>query len=287
MTRTNLIDRRSFLLGLVPGVCQVVFGDAPRSLGFGKPILTLAHCADPQLGFCRVDGADRPESGAYEEDLQRVEREIEIINKMDVDAAIFCGDMTHVADDVTKDWPRLLKLFKKPVIVAPGNHDVGNAVDQAKVALFRSVFGADYKSVAVKGWKIIVTNAQYSHTPGDEQRAHDAWLEQELQAGKSLRAPMIVVNHIPPFADSLAEADSYNNMPVSGRTDYLDEMVDSGVRFHLSGHLHRTLKRTYGGMPVLNPEVTCRSFDSRPLGFRLLKIYSERGLYTWEFVSVV
>lgn len=279
------LDRRSFLAGLGPGVCQIVFGDFPGG-AFGRPLLTLAHCADPQLGFCRVDGADRPLPGAYEEDLARVEREIDIINKLNVDVALFCGDMVHEASDMTKDWPRLLKRFKVPVVVAPGNHDVGNEVDSEKLALFKSVFGADYRSVTVNGWKIIATNAQYAHTPGIEQVAHDAWLDQELMDGKSSRMPMIVMNHIPPFADSLLESDSYNNLPSAGRIDYLEKMVSAGVRFHLSGHLHRTLKREYGRMPILNPEVTCRSFDSRPLGFRILKIYSEGGVYTWEYVSV-
>lgn len=279
------LDRRSFLMGLGPGVCQIVFGDFQGHV-FGKPLLTLAHCTDPQLGFCRVDGADKPLPGAYEEDLARVEREIDIINKMDVDAALFCGDMVHVASDMTKDWPRLLMLFKVPVIVAPGNHDIGNEVDSDKLALFKSVFGADYRSVTINGWKIISTNAQYSHTPGDGQVAHDAWLDQELRDGNASHMPMIVMNHIPPFADSLLEADSYNNLPLAGRIDYLDKMMVAGVRFHLSGHLHRTLKREYGRMPILNPEVTCRSFDRRPLGFRILKIYSKSGFYTWEYVSV-
>ena len=120
--------------------------------------LRIAHLTDPQFGFGRwpKDPAQR-----YAADLARMECEIEAVNAIKPDFAIITGDMVHVAADMAKDWPRLLRKFKVPVAVAPGNHDMGNSITRENLDRFISVFGSDRKALDVKGWRIIVGNTQW------------------------------------------------------------------------------------------------------------------------------
>ena len=274
------VSRRSFIVGLGAGLCCLGTGAAPV---LGEPVLTVVHCGDPQLGF----GRERP--NPYAADLARFEQTILRINELKPDAVAICGDMVNLWQEQKKDWPRLLPKIKAPVFAAPGNHDMGgDPIKPKALKLFNDVYGTDRRSQVVKGWKFIVANTQYVFpcNKGEAQREHDAWLKAELAAGKAAGQPMILVTHVPPYANKLNEKDGYFNYPNATRIATLDAYVASGLRFHLAGHLHKTAQRTYKGLPILNAETTCNNFDKRPFGFRLLKIYADRR-YTWEFIPLV
>ncbi|MBP5622823.1 MAG: metallophosphoesterase, partial [Thermoguttaceae bacterium] len=116
---SNKITRRSFLTTLgafgaaasLDSVDWLFADDAPLmpkktdSLA-NKPVLTIAHCCDPQFGFGLVK---TEEKDAYAHDLDRFERELDLINASKPDVVFFAGDMCHDKNDLKKDWPRLLK----------------------------------------------------------------------------------------------------------------------------------------------------------------------------------
>ncbi len=273
------VNRRSFIVGLGAGLCCLGTGAAPI---LGEPVLTVVHCGDPQLGF----GQERPDP--YVADLARFEKVIARIDAIKPDAVAICGDMVNVWQQQLQDWPRLVKKIKQPLFVAPGNHDMGgDPIKPMALDLFNEAYGADHRSQVVKGWKFIVANTQYVFkcNKGPAQREHDAWLKAELASGKAAGQPMILVTHVPPYAQKLEERDGYYNYPKATRVATLDQYVSCGLRFHLAGHLHRTAQRTYKGLPILNAETTCNNFDKRPFGFRLLKVYADNR-YTWEFVAI-
>ena len=119
-----------------------------------KPVLTVAHCCDPQFGF----GESKD---SYAADLGKLEKELELVNAANPDVVFFAGDMCHDHNDLKKDWPTLLKGINAPVLTAVGNHDVPDPVKRADVDLFCEVFGAEYASLDINGWKLIVVNSQY------------------------------------------------------------------------------------------------------------------------------
>ena len=61
--------------------------------------------------------------------------------------------------------------------------------------------------------------------------------------------------------------------------------IAAGAKFYLAGHTHSMLARAHKGIVLLNAETTCRNFDSRPFGFRLLTIRPD-FTYTWDFHAV-
>ncbi|MDO5309818.1 MAG: metallophosphoesterase [Planctomycetia bacterium] len=247
-----------------------------------EPVLTIAHCCDPQLGFNKT----RDEK-VYQLHLARLKREIELVNESKPDVVFFAGDMAHFADEMKRDYPELLKKIETPMLVAVGNHDVPDPLTAKGVVQFTDVFGVEYNSLVVKGWKIIVFNSQYIR-PTQEQELYDQqveWFKRELEDAHAKNLKTILGSHVPPFVKSLDEKDEYFNFPSKFRQDFLDYSVSQGATFYLAGHTHTTLERAYRGMPILNAETTSVNFDQRPHGFRLLKIDANLN-YEWNFIGL-
>ena len=246
-------------------------------------VIRIAHCGDPQLGFCEPRGTEE----AYQADLARCERLIEKLNGMDIDLVYLAGDAVHRNTDLERDWPRLLTLFHKPVVMAPGNHDMGQTLTPENLNRFLRVFGSDRASFKIGKWRFICGNSQYwLPTAALPQKAeYEAWFDAELAAAKANGEPVIFASHISPFIYHAGEEDSYENAPLVLRPTLLDKLLDAGVRFHLGGHTHRMIARAHGGMIMLNAETTCCNFDDRPLGFRLFEL-ADNGDYTWNFVPL-
>ena len=280
------ISRLAFIKGVgaivaIDAACPAVAEDA-AALPDTK--LRIAHLTDPQFGFGRwpKDPVRR-----YAADLARMEREIEVVNAIKPDLAIITGDMVHVAADMTKDWPRLLRKFQVPIAVAPGNHDVGDSITRENLDRFISVFGSDRKVLDVKGWRIIVGNTQWwSATELAKEKAeYEEWLKAELLRAKVANGRVVVAGHIPPFADAPNEKDSWQNMPKERRFAQMEAYLDAGARFFLAGHTHRMSVRGWKELTVLNAETTSRNTDSRPFGFRLFETDAS-GNYSYRFVRV-
>ena len=285
------MNRRQFLLGAlasVPATSALAAGaaqarEAKPGVQGAKPRLRIAHMTDPQFGF----GPGKSAEKKYAADLARFEREIEIVNALKPDLALITGDLTNNHKDVTRDWPRLLKKFTVPLAVAPGNHDLGNSITKEVRDRYLSVFGYDYRSFDVKGWRVIVGNTQFWRKTEltDEQAAYEAWLKDECAKAKALRGRVIFAGHIPPFADRPNERDGYENYPKAGRVARMSMYLAAGARFFLAGHTHRCIAHGWRKLTILNPECTSTNFDERPHGFRLLDI-ADAYDYSYNFVKV-
>lgn len=285
------MDRRSFLknLAAVPLV-----GAAKAAAGASAPAgsLRIAHFCDPQFGFSTRNPAMKwraPEHSKknYGEDLARCERMIDKVNAVRPDLVLFGGDMTQNARDVANEWPELLKRLVVPWMVTPGNHDMGNNVTRENLDRFRTVFGRDREARDVKGWRIVAGNSQlwFKTEAEDEQASYEAWVAEELEKAKSYRGRVILASHVPPFAFSYDEKDSYDSCPRSTRIRRLESYVDAGARFYLAGHMHRFAARGYKNLEILNAEAGCDNFDLRPQGFRMFEVRDDFS-YSYEFVEV-
>ena len=278
-------NRRDFIkAAAMLGAAAVAGRSSAQNAPVAPPSETeirIAHCGDPQFGF--GPGG----KNAYNRDLARFERLIDAVNRLKPDLVVLGGDMTHVANQVTRDWPRLLKLFKVPVLATPGNHDLGIPMLGRRLARYRSVFGYDYKSIKVGKWRFISGNTMYWHKTDEieEKKKYEEWIAAELAKAKAADEPVILCGHIPPFVSTVNENNSYENHPKEGRVARLKMYLDNGVRYFLSGHTHRLVVRAYKGMTILNPETTSRNFDELPYGFRLMTLRADGG-YSWDFHRV-
>ena len=246
--------------------------------------LTIAHIGDPQLGF-NLNGED-PEI-KYREDLARMERVIAAVNGLRPDVALISGDMTHRGADIVRDWPTLLPLFKVPVIATPGNHDMRQRLEREALDNYNAIFGRDYGTMDVNGWRIIFGNTQYWLETDEKalQTRYGEWLSAELERAKELRGKVILAGHNAPFAYRPDEDDGYENCPKASRFARLDAYLAAGARFYLAGHMHRLSVRGYRGLTILTAEGLSLNFDQRPFGFRIFKVADDFS-YSWNFHPV-
>ena len=246
--------------------------------------LTIAHIGDPQLGF---NLANEDYETKYREDLARMERVIETVNGLRPDVALISGDMTHRGADIVRDWPRLLPLFKVPVIATPGNHDMRQRLERAALDNYNAIFGRDYGTMDVNGWRIIFGNTQYwLETDETElQTRYEEWLSSELERAKALRGKVILAGHNAPFAYIPDEPDCYENCPKTSRFARLDAYLAAGARFYLAGHMHRLCVRGWRGLTILTAEGLSLNFDQRPFGFRVFQVADDFS-YSWDFRAI-
>ena len=277
------IDRRSFFALALSGAISMPSGMAASESG---SVLRIAHIGDPQFGFGPRETLDEFQK-RYRLHLRRFENLIEIVNALKPDMAVISGDMTHHDEDITRDWPRLLKEFTVPVLVAPGNHDTSIPLKYESVKRFRKIFGYDYKAQDVKGWRIIAGNTQYWYETNEKKLAaeYEVWLGKEFEQARAYGGRVIIAGHVAPFVYTPEEADSYENCPIAKRKARLDAYLAAGARFYLSGHMHRMCARNYGNLAILTSETTCVNFDRSPHAFHLLEISGDFS-YTWRSIAV-
>ena len=283
------ITRRNVLSGLAMGTLATLAPGCLTAKRDGeRRTLRIAHCGDPQFGFSNPDDA----AASYAADRMRFERLIDDVNEWRPDLCFLAGDMTHRAVDLERDWPRLLKRFRVPVVATAGNHDMGQNLTRENVERFERVFGYEYTSVRVGGWRFISGNSQYWRPTKEAARRdrYEAWLKAELASAKSAGEPIILATHMPPFVASIGEADTYENYPLSGkefvpRAERFASYREAGVRFYLAGHTHRMIARALDGITILNAETTCRNFDGLPAGYRRMEISPDGG-YCWTFQRI-
>lgn len=246
--------------------------------------LTIAHIGDPQLGF-NLHGEDREVK--YLEDLARMERVIEAVNRLRPDVALISGDMTHRREDFLRDWPRLLAKFDVRVVATPGNHDVCQRLSREAVEEFNSVFGRDYEALDVNGWRIIAGNTQYwldtDYKEGQDR--YENWVHAELARAANMKGRVILAGHNAPFAFKADEPDGYENCPLALRYKRLEAYAAAGARFYLAGHMHRLCVRGWNGLEIFSAESLSLNFDDRPFGFRVFRVADDFS-YSWSFRSL-
>ena len=212
------------------------------------------------------------------------------------DLVFIAGDLMQNAEDIGAVWPALLKEFKAPVLIAPGNHDMGNNVTAANLERFTTLFGSAWSSVSKNGYRIIVMNSQFwyatdgSTAANSAKQAHDAWLDAEIAAAVAAGEKIILCSHIPPFENTVNEANSYFNCPTEMRTTFMDKLIANGVDYWLCGHTHTKTQHQYananGTLNIWTAEAVCENFDGTPSGFQVFEIPAGQTTATWRNVPI-
>jgi Icc-related predicted phosphoesterase len=237
--------------------------------------LRIAHVCDPQLGFGR-DG--------FEADVKRFEQLVEQVNARMPDVVLIAGDLVNVVNDSSVSaFKDLLAKFQSPVILTPGNHDVPDPVTEESLKRYRETFGDDFVAWEGKGYLILSVNSQlWRQAPEEETKKQEQKLRQALKEAKEKKLSVILMTHVPPFVDEPEEKDQYFNLSQETRMKWLTLAKEGGAFLWLSGHTHRTGRRAYNGITLLNGETTSQNFDGHPFGFRLLTVCSDQQ-WDWDF----
>lgn len=185
---------------------------------------------------------------------------IEHVAAVGPDLVVHAGDISadggDRADDLEFARDRLDRL-DVPVVVVPGNHDVGDTpsagpdhgpdVGAARLARFRAVFGADRFSVGAGRWRLVGIDAQLLAAGGDDEAEQWAWIESELD-GLDDGTPLVVVSHKP-----LVPARGDSDRPVryirpAARERLIALLGRVETRLVVSGHVHQALRHQRSGL---------------------------------------
>ena len=96
-------------------------------------------------------------------------------------------------------------------------------------------------------------NSSLIHSPqrADAELAEqDRWLRAELQRSTASggASHVVIFQHHPWFLESAGEPDQYYNIPAVRRAPLLELFRMSGIKYLVSGHLHRSTEATDAGM---------------------------------------
>ena len=200
----------------------------------------------------------------------------DLANRMKADAVIVNGDLAINGPDSDAEIDfaaSALSHLQGPVMVLPGNHDVGDEppgqdpnqiVNPSRLARWERSFGADRWVMDMGGWSLIGVNAQLFGSGLVREHAQDDWLDEQLRAAKARRVGLFL--HKPLFLEDPNDnvAGPRCIVPLA-RARLLQKLQQSQVRLIVSGHLHQHRDRTLDGMRhIWVPAVAFAA--SRPLG---------------------
>lgn len=235
-------------------------GNAPASTSGQRRDFSFAWLTDVHLN-----------SFAYAEDDLR--QAIEDINdNPDVDFALLSGDVTEFGD--TREFlllEKILKGFRKPYLLLPGNHDVNWSENGC--TMFDKLFHASHFCHDWQGVRFIGCGAGPSlrmgppHIPREEL----LWLDSVYHATPA-EQPVIFVNHFPLNSD------------LSNCREVLQILKTRNTQAVLAGHLHVNRAYDADGIPGVIGRSSLRRKD--PIGgYNLVSLRGDTLLFRERIIK--
>ena len=222
-------------------------GPAPLAVPAGG--FFFVQLSDPQFGFSNND-VD------FIQDTVNAEFAVSTVNRLRPAFVVVTGDLVNKPGDAAQiaEYKRIMAKLDAsiPRYDIPGNHDLENEPTPATIDAYRKGFGQDRYTFRYQSLLGIVLDSTVIHSPKnvpDELAAQDAWLHTELDRAKTSGAKHLVIfQHHPWFLEKADEADQYYNIPLARRTPLLDLFRENGIKYLISGHLHRSTEATDAGV---------------------------------------
>ncbi len=323
-------DRRRLNAGVEPGRLVEPFEELfGRTRHNPAPAASVEHLPAADLTFVVITdthiGAPG-EEGRYCHNW-RVEEAIRQINELRPAFVVHCGDIITTFpfrreqfEAQCRNAVAMLKKFRCPVHLVPGNHDIGNQRNMrvwsdkwlARVRvtledmlfqdeyrrLYIKYFGRDFYSFQAGGCYFIVFDNQICNSGGALERQQMRWFEDELKKAGGSRA-VFVFMHNPLFWADPNEPGPKNYEPVLQPARrrllrllerYRPAVVYSGhTHFafeseYVGVHLHTlnstTFNRNYAGVQQYMPGAA-QIYDPYKLGYLVVRVRGRQVHESW------
>jgi 3',5'-cyclic AMP phosphodiesterase CpdA len=169
------------------------------------------------------------------------------------DLVINTGDLVILSPDSEEDreFARAAhEGFDAPVLIVPGNHDVGMPGDDPwmgisttsdRVFAYRNSFGSDrFVELPDSTWAIIGFNSELLSSGLEEEDEQWQWLERVAQEVRGRCVALFL--HRPLWSPMPEVTDHELALPDADRERILGIFSDSRLRLVASGHLHRYMR---------------------------------------------
>ncbi|MCW3095143.1 MAG: metallophosphoesterase [Chthonomonadaceae bacterium] len=276
--RTNLFSSRfKFRLSTLLLLISVTLGGGLSTTGAQaqeKKTVRIALVSDTHT--TRGTAEDQ---ALYKGHLDQV---IAQVNQAKVDVILIAGDLTQggKAQD-REDFQAQIKGFTVPVLVVPGNHDIGNkttpempgAVTMKRIEAFEQAHGASFWSDTRFGVRIVGISSPMLGSGLPREAEHWTFLDKELAQPAAL--PTLLLTHYPLFIKTPDEPGGvYWNIEPEPRKRLLAALKKGGVKAVLSGHLHSPLNLQSDGITYVT---------TQPVSFGLPRGKQSEG---WTLITV-
>nr|WP_299496903.1 metallophosphoesterase [uncultured Rhizobium sp.] len=162
------------------------------------------------------------------------------------DLVVHTGDLTIDGADQDDDISFSISLLQEldvPVLLVPGNHDVGHMpgsaqpIDDLRLARWRRLAGPDRFAKDLGVWRLIGLNSLLIGSGHAEESEQFDWLVEMLEGRNGRR--VAIFGHKPLFVDDPAEGDTgYWGAGPAVRQQLLALFAAHDVALYASGHLH-------------------------------------------------
>jgi predicted phosphodiesterase len=184
------------------------------------------------------------------------------IDALKPDLVVHLGDVVHplpTLPDQAAAFDAAAALFgalRAPLLVTPGNHDIGDKPNPAMPAAaarrdwaagWTARIGKLWESRCIAGCRLLLASGSRFGSSTPEEAAQWAWLEDELRAAQSLAERVFLFTHYPPFIRAPDEPGHYDNLDPAPRARLLALAACHGVEAILSGHAHAFFLNGVGG----------------------------------------
>jgi 3',5'-cyclic AMP phosphodiesterase CpdA len=175
------------------------------------------------------------------------------IEQSGADLVIHTGDLSVDGADRDDDIAFCMDLMREisaPMLLVPGNHDVGHLagspqpVNAGRLERWRRLVGPDYWMEDTGPWRLIGLDSLVMGFDDAEDKAQFEWLRTALESRGGRR--VAVFAHKPLFVDQPDEGDTgYWSVRPAQRQRLYDLIAAHDVALFASGHLHRAWQGQY------------------------------------------
>ncbi|TPK16963.1 metallophosphoesterase [Mesorhizobium sp. B2-5-7] len=169
------------------------------------------------------------------------------------DLVIHTGDLSVDGADKDDDIGFSMELMREisvPMLLVPGNHDVGHLpgslqpVNAERLERWRRLVGPDYWTEDAGNWRFIGLDSLLMGFDDAEEEAQFEWLRAALESRGGRRVALFA--HKPLFIDEPGEGDTgYWSVRPAQRQRLYDLIGANDVALFASGHLHRAWQGKY------------------------------------------
>ncbi|MPC75980.1 Serine/threonine-protein phosphatase CPPED1 [Portunus trituberculatus] len=263
---------------------------------------TFIQAADTQLGL-QEKYIEKKTNPGWEKEVKWCTQMVTKVNKMNPAPKflVICGDLIdaypyerngeekETRQHQENDLKMVLSELQIPLVCVCGNHDVGDTPTAKTILKYQSSFGDDYFSFWCGGAYFLALNSQFWQDRREVEtlaRAQDEWLEaQLLYIEQHKPRHSIILQHIPPFIDTIDEPSQYFNLPSYIRQEMLDRFITAGVRYVFCGHYHRNAGGVYNGLEVIVTSAVGAQLGTDVNGYRVVNVMEDKVVHCYHGVE--
>jgi 3',5'-cyclic AMP phosphodiesterase CpdA len=164
------------------------------------------------------------------------------------DLVVHTGDVTFDGaenDDELAYASNLIAVSGRRWRVLPGNHDVGESGDHARLQRWRARFGADWWLEDIPGWRLVGLDALILGSGSADEAKRMAWLNETMLGAGARQVAWLL--HKPLFLDDPGEGDTgYWSIKPQARAGLFAHLERRSIALVASGHLHKARDFRYG-----------------------------------------